>query len=255
MLEFRDLRAAYSAEEVLHGIDAVFVPGSLTAIIGPNGCGKSTLLKCGAGLIRPSGGNVLLDGNDLASIQDRKRARTIAFMPQNRSIPELTVEQLAAHGRYPHLHWGQRLQPSDLRIISESLDRVRLRGFAPRPLHCLSGGERQRAYIAMMLSQQARLMLLDEPTAFLDLAAQFELMQLLRALCREGRSIGVALHDLSLALEYCDTILLMDKGQLVESGSPAKLCGSGQLERVFGVELRRTDDCKFLFYPCTEAQA
>lgn len=249
MLEIKNLRAGYDGAEKLHGVSAALAPGRLTAVIGPNGCGKSTLLKCAAGLLRPMGGEILLEGRPLRDYPERERARRMSYMPQSRIVPEISVRRLAAHGRYPHLKWGQALRTSDEEIIRAAIARAGLEECADRQVGSLSGGERQRAYIAMMLAQEAEIMLLDEPTSYLDLSAQFELMELLRRLSAGGRSIAVVLHDLALALEYADEILLLRGGRQAASGAPGEICRSGEIERAFGVDMKRTPDGKYLFYP------
>ncbi len=252
MLEFRELRAAYDGVETLHGVSAHLAPGKLTAIIGPNGCGKSTLMKCSVGLMKPSGGEILLNGQPLSVIPEKERARHLSYMPQSRIAPDISVRHLVTHGRYPHLKWGQSLRREDREIVQAAIERVKLGALVNRPVSRLSGGERQRAYLAMMLAQQTAVMLLDEPTAYLDLSSQFALMELLRALCREGRSVILVLHELSLALEYTDSLLLMERGRLVAAGSPEEVYRSGQIQRVFSIDVRRTSDNKYLFY--TEEQ-
>ena len=252
MLEFRELRAAYDGVETLHGVSAHLAPGKLTAIIGPNGCGKSTLMKCAVGLMKPSGGEILLNGQPLSVIPEKERARHLSYMPQSRIAPDISVRHLVIHGRYPHLKWGQSLRREDREIVQAAIERVKLGALVNRPVSRLSGGERQRAYLAMMLAQQTAVMLLDEPTAYLDLSSQFALMELLRALCREGRSVILVLHELSLALEYTDSLLLMERGRLVAAGSPEEVYRSGQIQRVFSIDVRRTSDNKYLFY--TEKQ-
>ena len=252
MLEFRELRAAYDGVETLHGVSAHLAPGKLTAIIGPNGCGKSTLMKCAVGLMKPSGGEILLNGQALSAIPEKERARHLSYMPQSRIAPDISVRHLVIHGRYPHLKWGQSLRREDREIVQAAIERVKLGALVNRPVSRLSGGERQRAYLAMMLAQQTAVMLLDEPTAYLDLSSQFALMELLRALCREGRSVILVLHELSLALEYTDSLLLMERGRLVAAGSPEEVYRSGQIQRVFSIDVRRTSDNKYLFY--TEKQ-
>ena len=252
MLEFRELRAAYDGVETLHGVSAHLAPGKLTAIIGPNGCGKSTLMKCAVGLMKPSGGEILLNGQPLSVIPEKERARHLSYMPQSRIAPDISVRHLVTHGRYPHLKWGQSLRREDREIVQAAIERVKLGALVNRPVSRLSGGERQRAYLAMMLAQQTAVMLLDEPTAYLDLSSQFALMELLRALCREGRSVILVLHELSLALEYTDSLLLMERGRLVAAGSPEEVYRSGQIQRVFSIDVRRTSDYKYLFY--TEKQ-
>lgn len=252
MLEFRELRAAYDGVETLHGVSAHLAPGKLTAIIGPNGCGKSTLMKCAVGLMKPSGGEILLNGQPLSVIPEKERARHLSYMPQSRIAPDISVRHLVTHGRYPHLKWGQSLRREDREIVQAAIERVKLGALVNRPVSRLSGGERQRAYLAMMLAQQTAVMLLDEPTAYLDLSSQFALMELLRALCREGRSVILVLHELSLALEYTDSLLLMERGRLVAAGSPEEVYRTGQIQRVFSIDVRRTSDNKYLFY--TEKQ-
>ena len=252
MLEFRELRAAYDGVETLHGVSAHLAPGKLTAIIGPNGCGKSTLMKCAVGLMKPSGGEILLNGQPLSVIPEKERARHLSYMPQSRIAPDISVRHLVIHGRYPHLKWGPSLRREDREIVQAAIERVKLGALVNRPVSRLSGGERQRAYLAMMLAQQTAVMLLDEPTAYLDLSSQFALMELLRALCREGRSVILVLHELSLALEYTDSLLLMERGRLVAAGSPEEVYRSGQIQRIFSIDVRRTSDNKYLFY--TEKQ-
>lgn len=242
MIRIDGLRAGYDRHEKLHGLTTDIPAGRLTALVGPNGCGKTTLLRCIAGLMRPVSGEIWLDDARLSAFSDRERARRIAYMPQNRSVPEITVRQLAAHGRYPHLRWGGSLSEKDEEIIRLAMDRTGTAQHADRPLTELSGGERQNAYLAMMLAQQADIMLLDEPTTYLDLNAQFRLMRLLRGLSGEGKTVAAVLHDLPLAMEYADHVLLMQEGKVVASGTPEQVCDSGALDSVFGVETLRTAD-------------
>lgn len=248
MLKFDHLRAGYGGIEKLHDLSFELSEGKLTAIIGPNGCGKSTLLKCAAKLLKPMDGSILLDGKPLAEYDERERARHISYMPQSRLIPDTSVRHLVSHGRYPYLGWGRSLSREDREIIETALRRTGLTSYAQRGVRELSGGERQRAYLAMMLAQQAKLMLLDEPTTYLDLSAQFALMKLLRELCAEGRGVAVVMHDLALALEDADEILLMQGGALVARGTPEAVYEAGSIEDVFGARVRRAEDGKYLFY-------
>ena len=248
MLQFDCLRAGYGGVEKLHDLTFALSEGRLTAIIGPNGCGKSTLLKCAARLMEPMGGSILLDGRPLAEYGERERARRVSYMPQSRLIPDTSVRHLVSHGRYPYLGWGRGLSREDREIIDRALARTGLEAYAQRGVRELSGGERQRAYLAMMLAQQAKMMLLDEPATYLDLSGQFQLMRLLRELCSEGHGVAVVMHDLALALECADEILLMRGGALVACGAPGDVYASGAIEEVFGVRIRRTEDGKYLFY-------
>lgn len=247
MLQLKDLCAGYDGIEQLHSLTADVQPGRLTAVIGPNGCGKSTLLKCIAGILPATSGAIHLDGALLSAVPGKDRSRRIAYMPQSRTVPEITVRQLVTHGRYPHLKWGQNLRAADREIIESALERTGMLPLAHRHAARLSGGERQKAYLAMMLAQQTPVMLLDEPTTYLDLSSQFDLMELLKDLCREGRSVLTVLHDLPLAMEYADDILLMRDGRLIAAGTPDKICRSGDLQAVFGVDVRRLEDGKYVF--------
>ena len=204
-------------------------------LIGPNGCGKTTLLKCAAGVMKPSGGRILLKEKPYPNFDRRELARRVAYMPQSRPAPEMTAEQLAAQGRYPHQRWGRSMTAADREIVHAALIRADAAEFAGRSVSSLSGGERQRAYLAMMLAQQTDVLLLDEPTTFLDPGGQFALMDMLLELRDEGRTVIAVMHDLSLALERADHVLLMQDGRLVQQGSPEEIFDSGKLEDVFGV--------------------
>ena len=177
MLRIENLCAGYENLERLHQISAEIQPGRLTAIIGPNGCGKSTLMKCLAGLLKPSAGSIRLDDRDSLGIPEKERARFISYMPQSRITPDISVRQLVTHGRYPHLKWGQSLSNTDRKIVDHALKRTGMLPYAKRSVSRLSGGERQRAYLAMMLAQQTPVMLLDEPTTYLDIEYQLLLIK------------------------------------------------------------------------------
>lgn len=239
MIRFDGLRAGYDGVERLHGVSCDLPKGQLTALIGPNGCGKSTLLKCAAGIVKPFGGLVSLSSRPYSEFDRRELARSVAYMPQSRTAPEMTVAQLAAHGRYPHQKWGRSLTAADREIIENSLIRAGVDGLADRVAASLSGGERQRAYLAMMLAQQTEVLLLDEPTTYLDLGGQFALMDMLLELRSEGKTVVTVLHDLALALECADHVLLMCDGRLVQTGAPEEIFASGSLGEVFGVEVDR----------------
>ena len=247
MLRIENLCAGYENLERLHQVSAEIQPGRLTAIVGPNGCGKSTLMKCLAGLLKHSAGSIRLEGRDFREIPEKERARYISYMPQSRITPDISVRQLVTHGRYPHLKWGHGLSNTDREIVDLALERTHMIDYAKRSVSHLSGGERQRAYLAMMLAQQTPVMLLDEPTTYLDLSSQFSLMELLRDLCREGHSTVAVLHDLSLALEYADCILLMQDGWLIAEGTPDEVFHTGKIQQVFNVDVNRLDTGKYIF--------
>lgn len=249
MLEFRNLHAGYDGVEKLHGLNAKIEAGRLVAVIGSNGCGKSTLLKCAAGLLKPMQGEVRIDGVNLRQLGEKARACQLSYMPQSRLAPEISVRALALHGRYPRLKWGQNPAKADLEIVDAAIAQVGLRACADRSVSSLSGGERQRAYLAMMLSQQTPILLLDEPTTYLDLSSQFALMQLLSKQRDENRCVLMVLHDLALALEYADEIWLMQDGKLIAAGSPEQIYASGKIQSAFEIAMHRTADGKYVFYP------
>lgn len=234
------VRFSYAGADTLRGIAVRLEKGKLTAFIGPNGCGKTTLLKCLCGLLKPQSGTVLLDGGTPLSALSRKAlARRIAFLPQVRAVPDIPVETLVGHGRFPHLGLSRKMTARDRQIVQDAMERAGVSDFACRSVPCLSGGERQRVYIAMLLAQDADIVLLDEPTTYLDAHHKFEILELLRAMRDSGKTVAAVLHDLPLALKYCDRAVLLEKGALAAEGTPEELYASGEISRVFGIDCRR----------------
>ena len=173
-----------------------FDPGKIFTIVGKNGCGKSTLLKSCAGLLQPKDGAVLLDGKELSGYSDCERAQKLSYLSQSRNTPNITVERLMAHSRFPHLGYPKKLREEDRAIISQSIRLLQLEEFRDKSLITLSGGERQRVYLAMQIAQDAPFLLLDEPTTYLDIEYQLMLMDLLAELKQQGKTIVMVLHDL-----------------------------------------------------------
>ena len=228
MISLERLCAGYRGVARVQDVSLSLRPGALLGIVGPNGSGKSTLLKATAGLLRPLSGRVLCDGEDMARLSPRARAAHIAYMPQNRGVPELTVSQLAAHGRYAHMGARRVLTEQDRRIVRAALERTGAYAFRDALLGELSGGERQRAYLSLLLSQDAPCLLLDEPTAFLDPGAQLSLTALLR--------------DLPLALSCCDALAVMSGGRLIAQAVPGEEHTARILQDVFGVRVIPTQE-------------
>lgn len=247
MIRFENLCAGYDGVEKLHSISLSIPAGRLTALVGPNGCGKSTLVKTAAGIIKPVCGTISIGGRDISVLSPKALAKTIAYMPQSRPAPEMTVRQLTAHGRYPHLKWGRSLSEEDRAIIRDAMIRTDTLSLSEKRVDQLSGGERQRTYLAMMLAQQSPIMLLDEPTTYLDLRAQFDMLALLKELVSDGRTVLIVLHDLALALEYCDNVVLMDSGRIITSGNPESVFASGFLESIFSVSAEHLNN-SYHFY-------
>jgi len=238
MLEIRNLTAGYGAMPVLNNLSLDIPGGQVTVVIGPNGCGKSTLLKALAGIL-PATGTVTLDGMELLSLPARQRAQRIACLPQSRSVPEITARRLVLHGRFPYLSYPRRYSKADLAIADAALEKLGITGLAERSLTTLSGGQRQKVYIAMLLAQDTQVVLLDEPNTFLDIAHQLQLMDLARLLAAEGKTVVLVLHDLSMALEHGDRVVVMETGRCLTQGTPEAVFRSGALQNAFGVEVRR----------------
>lgn len=239
MLEIQQLTAGYPKNTVLQKISLTFQAGAVTVVAGPNGCGKSTLLKAIAGIL-PSSGQMLLDGEAICALPSRCRAQKIAFLPQNRQIPEITVGRLVLHGRFPYLTYPRQYRKADYAAADDAMAALNLSDLAERPLTSLSGGQRQKVYIAMALAQDTDVVLLDEPTTFLDIAHQLQLMALAKELAAKGKTVVLVLHDLTLALEYADAMVVMDNGTIAAQGRPEEVFRSGCLKTVFGTDVGRT---------------
>ncbi|WP_296140878.1 ABC transporter ATP-binding protein [uncultured Tessaracoccus sp.] len=236
-LELVDATLRYGTRVVAEGLDCAIPDGTFTAIIGPNGCGKSTTLKALAGVLRPSTGRVLLDGQDLSTLRRRDVARRIASLPQHPVVPDgMVVRDLVAYGRHPHHTVLRRWLPEDDGIIASAMETTGVDDLAERPVGELSGGQRQRVWLAMVLAQCTDHVLLDEPTTFLDLAHQVELLELCQDLCRAGRTVVAVLHDLNQAARYASHLVLLHEGRLVRSGSPDEVVDEAAIRETFGVD-------------------
>ena len=198
MIELFGLRAGYPGKTILHDLSLTFPSGELTVIAGPNGCGKSTLLKTICGILPPTAGEVRLDGVPFPALPHP--ARQIAYLPQHRPTPDITALRLVLHGRFPYLSFPRRYGKRDMELARAALERMGLSGAADTPVAALSGGMRQKVYLAMILAQDTPLVLLDEPTTYLDPAHQLQTMAHARALCADGKTVVMVLHDLPLAL-------------------------------------------------------
>jgi iron complex transport system ATP-binding protein len=235
---------AYDDHVVVRGLDLQLTEGSFTAIVGPNGCGKSTLLRALGRLMRPKGGQVLLDGQSIARTPTREVAKVLGLLPQAPLAPEgLTVADLVARGRHPHQSWLRQWSRDDEAAVAEALTWTDMAELADRPVDELSGGQRQRAWISMALAQGTDLLLLDEPTTYLDLSHQIDVLELVGRLHAErGRTVVVVLHDLNLAARYAQRLVAMKDGVLVGSGRPDEVLTEELLADVFDLEARILPD-------------
>jgi iron complex transport system ATP-binding protein len=231
------LQLGYDGRRVIDGLSLEFPAGQMTTILGPNGCGKSTLLRALGRLVRPQGGQVTLDGADIHAQNSRALARRLAILPQAPLAPEgVTVADLVRRGRTP---WRGFLSPwreSDQQACAEALAAVQMQELAERPLNQLSGGQQQRAWIALVLAQATPMLLLDEPTSFLDLVHQLEVLGHLHRRNREtGLTVIAVLHDLNLAARFSDRLVLLAPGRLVASGTPEEVMTAENLRAAFGL--------------------
>lgn len=232
------ITVGYAGAPVLNDVDLTIPDGKITALIGANGSGKSTLLRTLARVIRPSSGTVYLDGKSIGTMAARTVAQLLALMPQSPVSPDgLTVRQLCRFGRHPHKGILSRPSPHDEEIVEQALASTGLLDLAERELDRLSGGQRQRAWIAMALAQETPFLLLDEPTTYLDIAHQLEILDLLRKLNRDqGRTIVMVVHDLNHAAQYADHVVAVANGVILATGSPSTLLTPALIKAVFGVE-------------------
>ena len=228
---------AYGKSMIVEDLSFTIPPGKITALIGANGSGKSTILKTMCRIMAPASGQVILDGKSIHSQSTKELARKLAILPQNPESPEgLTVEELIAYGRSPHKSGYGRLNNKDEEVISWALDVTDMREFAERPLEQLSGGQRQRAWIAMCIAQDTEIVFLDEPTTFLDISFQLDVMKLLKTLnTKYKKTIIMVVHDLNQASLFADHVIAIKKGKIISQGTPEEVITAENCRKVFGV--------------------
>ncbi|MDH4442055.1 MAG: ABC transporter ATP-binding protein [Rhizobium sp.] len=238
------LSAGYGQSLILDGLELTVPPNRITAIVGANACGKSTLLRVLSRLIKPRGGQVLLDGTSIHRLPTRELARRLGLLPQAPVAPEgITVADLVGRGRHPHHSLFGRWTQADDEAVADALNATRTADLADRPIDELSGGQRQRVWIAMALAQQTEILLLDEPTTFLDISHQIDVLDLLTDLnAVRGTTIVMVLHDLNLAARYADHLVAMVDGAPYAEGAPEAILTQAMVKRVFGLESRIVSD-------------
>ena len=225
-LKFADLCVTLNHAEILRGVSGELRRGEVTGILGPNGCGKTTLLRALCRLIKADSGSITLcrgtAETDIAALASKALARRVSFLPQQRAVPDITAKTLVSHGRYPYLGFSRTLSNKDRTVIQNALKTAGVSAFADRRL---------------LLAQNTDVVLLDEPTTYLDAHHKFELMALLSTLKAQNKAVGIVLHELPLAFKFCDRLLLMKNGQIMQSGTPEELLKTGLIEHLFGVSL------------------
>jgi iron complex transport system ATP-binding protein len=239
MLWSNDIRVGFpSRPDFLGPVSLRVDAGDCCGIVGPNGAGKSTLLRLMAGLLKPKTGRIELDSDALAALSSRERARKIAFLPQRVAIDaDFTVREVVLMGRFPHRSMGLFDSAEDNAIVESAMADTQTLEFADRPMETLSGGEAQRVHIAAALAQQPRVLLLDEPTASLDIQHQLAVFEILRGQAAAGIAVVVVTHDVNFAADFCNKVLLLDNGKAVACGPPAEVISPEMLAPVYGVEL------------------
>ncbi|MCU1642243.1 MAG: transporter [Nocardia sp.] len=243
-LEASDITLGYGDRVIVDGLSLDIAPGVITTVIGPNGCGKSTLLRSLGRLLKPRDGQILLDGKAISSMKTRDIARIVGMLPQTPIAPEgLTVADLVARGRHPHQSWLRQWSADDESEVTIALEQTGIADLADRTLDELSGGQRQRAWISMALAQGTDILLLDEPTTYLDLAHSLEVLDLVDRLHADfGRTVVMVLHDLNLAIRYSDELIVMCAGRIVAQGKPGDIISAELLQQVFGLRAEVLED-------------
>ncbi|MFJ6758604.1 MULTISPECIES: ABC transporter ATP-binding protein [unclassified Streptomyces] len=242
-LEARGVTVGYGGRSVIDDLHVAIPPGVISTIIGSNGCGKSTLLRTLSRLLKPTKGSVVLDGEDIATLRTRDVAKKLGLLPQAPVAPDgLTVADLVARGRHPHQSWLRQWSSDDAAVVERALAMTGVSDLADRPVDALSGGQRQRVWISMTLAQGTDLLLLDEPTTFLDLAHAIDVLDLVDDLHESGCTVVMVLHDLNLATRYSDNLIVMKAGSILAQGHPRDVITAELLHEAFGLRAKVIDD-------------
>lgn len=241
MIELQHVSAGYGSKLVVEDISLALRPGQVLTLLGPNGSGKSTLLRTIAGLHPMAGGQITVDGVPVKELTRRQMAQKITYMPQSRTIPNITARKMVLHGRFPYLSYPRHYRKEDYEAARRAMERSDAWELADSPVQSLSGGQRQKVYLAMAMAQETQTILMDEPTTYLDIQHQLSLMTVAQQMAGQGTAVVLVLHDLCLALRFSDRCVLLQEGQMVQQGSPEEVFQSGALDQVFQAHIRRVD--------------
>lgn len=241
MLKLQDVCSAYDGHEILHKVNLSIEPGKITVLAGPNGCGKSTLLKTMMGLLPKTEGNIWVEGAEMESYKPEDLAKKIAYLPQNRNVPDITVKRMVLHGRFPYLTYPRRYRKIDVEMAEKAIQQIGMEAYMYKNMNQLSGGMQQKVYIAMALAQDTPIIMMDEPTSFLDIAYQMKLMDISRELAAKGKTVVLVLHDIAMAMRIADRIIVLKDGYIKGNGKPETVFESGALDEVFGLKLKRVE--------------
>lgn len=251
MLEFKNVFASCGGTPILSDINLHIKKGEITTVIGPNGCGKTTLLQCLNGSTKVTSGKIFIDGRDFLVLPPKERAKMVSFLPQVRTIiPSLPTHTLVEHGRFPYLGFSRRPDSRDRELVRAAMDFAQVSGYSSQYTDTLSGGIRQRVFFSMVLAQNCDLLVLDEPTTYLDPAGQLHFLSMLDTLRSEGRTILLVLHDLNQAFRISDTLIVMNDKKIAAIGTPEECQKQHIIEDVFNVSIKkfRDEDGEYYFF-------
>lgn len=241
MIRLKNVAAGYQGKQIVKNVSLDFLPGQVTVLLGPNGSGKSTLLKAALGLIEASSGEILYDGVNIKCMKRKEIARKAAFLTQSRNTSSIQAFRMVLHGRFPYLSYPRQYSKRDYEIAYCAMDATGCRELESRNVSELSGGQRQSVYLAMALAQDTETIFMDEPTTYLDINRQMQIMQIARELADKGKAVVLVLHDLALALRGADKIAVLSEGELKGCDTPEGICKSGVLEQVFSIEVHKIE--------------
>lgn len=237
MFKVEQLCVAYGDKIAVHNADLHVKKGELTVLLGPNGCGKSTLLKTMAGLLEPRAGEVYIDGTNIKALSRIEAAKKISYLPQSRNIPNLAAEKLILHGRFPYLKFPRKYRAEDEKIAEQAMERLGILDLMGKNVQEVSGGERQKIYLAMSVAQQTEIILMDEPTTYLDPDCQMKLWEMALELKGAGKTVLIVTHDILQALRFADRVIVMEKGSIMESGDASQVLP--KLQEVFRIQIQQ----------------